>query len=109
MQAQLLTPAQAANALGLQNAALWFGAGGAGAAVLLKGRARVHRALACVALASAVAIHCVLTCFLGVNLVTAKNDDLLVVSVMSAIAFLFFAVVDANAALVLLRRAGGEE
>jgi hypothetical protein len=87
MQAQLLTPAQACNTRALQNATLWFSAAGAGAAVLamlLKGRARVH-------------------------LVSAPNDDLLVVSVMSAIAFLFFAVVDANAALVLLRRAGGEE
>ena len=76
MQAQLLTPAQAANALALQNAMLWFGAAGAGAAelaMLLKGRARTHRALACVALASAVAIHCVVTWLLGVNLVTAPT------------------------------------
>ncbi|XP_066394529.1 uncharacterized protein [Miscanthus floridulus] len=104
---KLLTPAQAANALALQNAMLWFGA--AVLAMLLKGRARTHRALACVALASAVAIHCVVTWLLGVNLVTAPNDDLLVVSVMSAVVFIFFAVVDVHAALILIRRPGGEE
>jgi hypothetical protein len=112
LQAQLLTPAQASNALALQDAAVWFGVAGAGAAVLatlLRGRARIHRALACVALASAVAIHGVVTWLIGVALVTGANDDLLVASVVSAVGFIIFAAVDANAALVLLRRPGGEE
>ena len=92
---------------------MWFGAAGAGPAflaMLLRGRGRIRRALACVGLASAVAIHCVITWLLGVTLVTAPGvNNLLVLSVFSAVAFIFFAVGDALAALVLLRRPRGEE
>ncbi|XP_066394530.1 uncharacterized protein [Miscanthus floridulus] len=109
---KLLTPAQAANALALQTAIMWFGAAGAGPAflaILLRGHGRIRRALACVGLASAVAIHCFITWLLGVTLVTAPGDNLLVLSVFSAVAFIFFAVGDALAALVLLLRPRGEE